>query len=183
VIGPGIVSTHHAWPCGVACLSQRIEYPVDAISSCARAILSRAPQRSDLEDEARPFPEQMIVRNALSFAVGCGDFLAGRASDEDVGEISKVIADPLRSQVAHVGIHDASGMTGGEDGAAPIVDLTGGDRADTGPLQTKRPAASGAAEQVDGEWRMTGSAGHDSALSTVANNGASPRMRRSAMAM
>jgi hypothetical protein len=43
----------------------------------ARAILSRAPKRSHFEDEARPFPEQVIVRNALSRGVCCGDFLAG----------------------------------------------------------------------------------------------------------
>lgn len=122
-------------------MAQRIEYPVDALSSCVRAILSRAPKRSDFEDEAGEVPEQVIVRNALSLGVGCADLLAGRASDDDIWEISEVGAQSLGCELADIGVHAAPGMGSSENRSAPIVEFASCDGAIPGSLEPETPSA------------------------------------------
>lgn len=90
----------------------------------------------------------MIVRNALSLGVGGGDFLAGRASDDDFGEIAEIGAQTIGGELADVGVHDAAGMAGGEDGATPRVDFARRDGSVAGPFEAFAPSASGSAEKV-----------------------------------
>jgi hypothetical protein len=77
-----------------------------------------------------------------------------RTSNDNVGEIAKVLSDTISSEIPDVSVHDASGMLGGKDLASPAVDLAGCDGAvagraarPCGPCEGEAlaPAACGAA--------------------------------------
>lgn len=92
MVGADVASTHHARFAGVAERFQRIEQPVRAASSQISAVLKSEPARAAISDKADGFEVEArpLAVDPLAFGVGAGDVLAGRRSDDDVGEHPEV---------------------------------------------------------------------------------------------
>jgi hypothetical protein len=92
MIGADIRSTHHAWPAGVAERFQLAEQPVSAASSEHRAVFKSEPARPAISDQADGLKVEAraFTLDAFPFGVGAADVLAGRATDDDVGQDAKI---------------------------------------------------------------------------------------------
>ena len=151
VVGAEVSSTHHAWFAGVAERRQRIEQPVRAASSEMSAVLKSEPARAAVSDQPDGFevePRPLAVDPA-PLRVGDRDVLAGRAADDDVGQVSEVGNKSSCREIAHVLVEADMGIVLRVEDAPPFDDLAGGDGDEAGAVQPERPAARRRAEQVE----------------------------------
>lgn len=166
VIGADVSSTNHERPAGVAECFQRSEDGVSAPSSEISAVFKSEPTSCrfssfaakvvDFADDADGFEEEAgaLAFDAFAFGVGAGDVLAGRAPDDDIGEIAKVSNKSACRKRADVVIDRDTRIVLGVEGSAPGYCLAGGDGAIAGAMEAERPAASGSAEKVQ-DARLT----------------------------
>jgi hypothetical protein len=156
MVGADIRSTHHAWPAGVAERIQLAEDPVRAASSQVRAVFKSEPARpavSDqpdgLEVEARAF-----ALDTLALRVGAADVLAGRRADDDLGQAAEVGNKSSCREVADIRVESDMREVLRIEDAPPFHDLAGRDCDEARPVQAQRPAAGGAAKEVEHAQRQ-----------------------------
>ncbi|KGJ12735.1 hypothetical protein IT40_01050 [Paracoccus versutus] len=156
MVGADIRSTHHAWPAGVAERFQLVEQPVGAASSEHRAVLKSEPARPAFSDQADGLEVETgpFALDALALRVGAGDILAGRRSDDDLGQASEVGNKSSCREVADIGVESDMRKILRIEDAAPFHDLTGGEGDEARPMQAERPAARGAAEEIERTQRQ-----------------------------
>ncbi len=137
MVGADIRSTHHAWPAGVAERFQLVEQPVGAASSQVRAVFKSEPARPALSDQADGLEVETgpLALDSLAFGVGAADVLAGRRSDDDVGQASEVGNKSSCREVADIGVESDMRKILRIEDAAPFHDLAGGDCDKARPVQ------------------------------------------------
>lgn len=151
MVGADIISTHHARFDGVAERFQFIEQPVSAASSEIRAVFKSEPARAAISDQADGFEIEArpLAVDPFALGVGAADVLAGRATDDDVGQDSKVGNKASCRESAHVLVESDMWIVLCIKDAPPFDDF-GGDGDEAGAVQAERPAARRRAEQVEG---------------------------------
>lgn len=152
MVGADIISTHHARFDGVAERFQFIEQPVSAASSEIRAVFKSEPARAAISDQADGFEIEArpLAVDPFALGVGAADVLAGRATDDDVGQDSKVGTKASCRESAHVLVESDMWIVLCIKDAPPFDDFAGGDGDEAGAVQAERPAARRRAEQVEG---------------------------------
>lgn len=151
VIGSDVRSTNHERPAGVADSLQFSEHGVSAPSSEISAVLKSEPTRADFSDDADRLEEEAaaFAFDALAVRVGRADVLAGRASDDDVGEVSEIPNKSACRKSADIFIDRHSDIILSVEGAPPIDGFARGDGDETRAVHAKRPATGGGAEQIE----------------------------------
>lgn len=146
----GMDSTHHKWPDGVARLFQRIVHAVISASSEARDVLKENPTGSHVTHQPQGVEEQScpLAIDAAAFGVRRACVLAGRTSADDFGKESEIAAKSICAERSHIVIEQGARIVSAEDRAPPRIDLAGCNGEKSRAMQSERPSARGAAEQI-----------------------------------
>ena len=126
----------------VTSANQFIEQPVSAASSEIRAVFKSEPARAAISDQADGFEIEArpLAVDPFALGVGAADVLAGRATDDDVGQDSKVGNKASCRESAHVLVESDMWIVLCIKDAPPFDDF-GGDGDEAGAVQAERPAA------------------------------------------
>lgn len=150
---PGMGSTHHEWPSGVAECRQVADDPVGAASSQARNVLNDDPTRSAHADDAGHLGPQAAA-GAVEPGSGSreADVLAGKAAAHEEW-LDAIAPDARGIERADVRIDGHTGPVPREHTLAELVGLAEPDGAEVGPMQAKAEAADTAEEVKDASLR------------------------------
>jgi hypothetical protein len=151
VIGSDVPSTDHERPAGVAEGLQCSEHGVSAPSSEISAVLKSEPTRAALSDEADSFEEEAAALpfDALAFGVGGANILAGRASDDETGEVSEVGNNSICRESSNVIVDPDPRIVLGVECPPPIDELASRYCLEAGAVHPQGPPARCGTEQVE----------------------------------